>query len=144
MLGMRRITVTVHSFNGAGIDKCTVTVIGNHLLGACFTPTLLGEGRAHAHGCGRRRRHRAAAARRPLRTAGARTLHRPSTPRISIMAEVSRTPRLTRAAAQAAARVAPRRKSVDRRLRLLEWLTIGLSIAHIKGVEQLMAPRVRR
>ena len=63
--------------------------------------------------------------------------------RISIMAEVSKTPRLKRAA-QAAARVAPRRKSVDRRLRNLERLRIGLSIAHITGVEQLMAPRVRR
>jgi len=53
--------------------------------------------------------------------------------RISIMAEVSKTPRLKRAAAQAAARVAPRRKSMDRRLRILERLTIGLSIANIRG-----------
>jgi hypothetical protein len=58
------------------------------------------------------------------------------------MAEVSnsKTSRLRRAAA----RVAPRRESVGRRLRILERLTIGLSIAHITGVEELMAPRVRR
>ena len=49
------------------------------------------------------------------------------------MAEVSKTPQLERAAAQAAARVAPRGKSVDRRFRILERLTIGLSIAHITG-----------
>jgi hypothetical protein len=64
--------------------------------------------------------------------------------RISIVAEVSKTPQLERAAAQAAARVAPRRRSLDRRLRILERLTIGLSIAYITGVEQLMARRVRR
>ena len=47
-------------------------------------------------------------------------------------------------AAEAAARIAPRRKTADRRLRILERPTNGLSVAHIARAEPLTAPRVRR
>jgi hypothetical protein len=47
-------------------------------------------------------------------------------------------------AAEAAARIAPRRKTADRRLRILERPTNGLSVAHIARAEPLTAPRVRQ
>jgi DNA-binding NarL/FixJ family response regulator len=47
-------------------------------------------------------------------------------------------------AAKATARIAPRRKTADRRLRILERLTNGLSVAHIARAEPLAAPRVRQ
>jgi hypothetical protein len=174
MLGMGRITVTVHSFNMAELRRDKMhchrnRVIGNHLFGACFIPTPLGDGRAHADGLwtsqaassGRQRVDSFDAAQpappshwpdfqitefvhsyfwehefvlelfiAPLRT------------RISIMAEVSKTPQLKRAAAQAAARVAPQERGSA--TSDLGTADDRLSIAHITGVEQLMAPRVRK
>ena len=47
-------------------------------------------------------------------------------------------------AVEAAARIAPRRKTAARRLRILERLTNGLSVAHIARAEPLTAPRVRQ
>src|SRR5277367_5511625 len=47
-------------------------------------------------------------------------------------------------AAEAAARIASRRKTADQRLRILERLTMGLSVAHIARVEQLTVRRVRQ
>jgi len=43
-----------------------------------------------------------------------------------------------------AARVAPRRKTADQRLRILERLTTGLSVAHIARVEKLTVRRVQQ
>ena len=58
------------------------------------------------------------------------------------MAEPFTTSRLREApAAEAAARIAPRRKTADQRLRILERLTMGLAVAHIARVEQLTARR---
>ena len=58
------------------------------------------------------------------------------------MAEPFTTSRLREApAAEAAARIAPRRKTADQRLRILERLTMGLTVAHIARVEQLTARR---
>src|SRR5271168_4751113 len=58
------------------------------------------------------------------------------------MAEPFTTSRLREApAAEAAARIASRRKTADQRLRILERLTMGLSVAHRARVEQ---PTVRR
>jgi hypothetical protein len=53
------------------------------------------------------------------------------------MAEPPKTPRPR----GAATRIAPRRNTADRRLRILERLTTGLSVAHIAPVEQLTARR---
>src|ERR1700692_2782122 len=54
------------------------------------------------------------------------------------MSEPSTPPRLREPpAAEAAARVAPRRKTADQRLRIQERLTMGLTVAHIARVEQL-------
>jgi hypothetical protein len=47
-------------------------------------------------------------------------------------------------AAEPAARVAPRRKTADQRLRILERLTTGLSVAHIARVEKLTVRRVQQ
>ena len=47
-------------------------------------------------------------------------------------------------AAEAATRIAPRRKTADQRLRIQERLTMGLTVAHIARVEQLMVRRVRQ
>ena len=41
-------------------------------------------------------------------------------------------------------RIAPRRGTADRRLRVLERLTSGLSVAHIARVENLTVRRVRQ
>ena len=60
------------------------------------------------------------------------------------MAEPSKTSRPKGAIAQAAPRIAPRRKTADRRLRTLERLNNGLSVAHIARVDQLTAPRARQ
>ena len=63
------------------------------------------------------------------------------------MTKVSKSPRHKEApapATRAAARVAPRRKTADRRLRISERLTNGLSIAHIARVEQLTVQRTRQ
>src|SRR5271156_3044475 len=43
-----------------------------------------------------------------------------------------------------ARRVAPRRATADRRLRILERLTTGLTVAHIACVEGLSVQRIRR
>jgi hypothetical protein len=47
-------------------------------------------------------------------------------------------------AAEAATRIAPRRKTADQRLRIQERLTMGLTVAHIARVEQLTVRRVRQ
>src|SRR5271168_4664708 len=47
-------------------------------------------------------------------------------------------------AAEAAPRIAPRRRTAHQRLRIQERLTMGLTVAHIARVEQLTAPRARR
>ena len=63
------------------------------------------------------------------------------------MAKHSMSPRPKRAptpVAEAAARIAPRRKTADRRLRILERLTNRLSVAHIARAEQLTTPQVRQ
>ena len=61
------------------------------------------------------------------------------------MAEPSTTSRPREApAAEAAARIAPRRKTADQRLRIQERLTMGLTVAHIARVEQLTVRRVRQ
>ena len=58
------------------------------------------------------------------------------------MAEPFTTSRLREApAAEAAARIASRRKTADQRLRILERLTMGLSVAHRARVEELTARR---
>src|SRR5271154_6690827 len=48
------------------------------------------------------------------------------------------------AAAEGAPRIAPRRKTADRRLRIQERLTMGLTVAHVARVEQLTVRRVRQ
>ena len=54
------------------------------------------------------------------------------------MAEPSTTSRPREApAVEAAARIALRRKTADRRLRIQKRLTMGLTVAHIARVEQL-------
>ena len=61
------------------------------------------------------------------------------------MAEPSKTSRAREAAAaEAATRIAPRRRTADRRLRIQERLTTGLTVAHIARVEQLTVRRVRQ
>jgi hypothetical protein len=61
------------------------------------------------------------------------------------MAEPSMTSRPREApAAEAAARIAPRRKTAEQRLRIQERLTMGLTVAHIARVEQLTVRRVRQ
>ena len=61
------------------------------------------------------------------------------------MAEPSKTSRPREApAAEAAARIAPRRRTADQRLRIQERLTMGLTVAHIARVEQLTVRRVRQ
>src|ERR1700692_2611369 len=61
------------------------------------------------------------------------------------MSEPSTPPRLREPpAAEAAARVAPRRKTAEQRLRIQQRLTMGLTVAHIARVEQLTAPRARQ
>ena len=47
-------------------------------------------------------------------------------------------------AAEAATRIALRRKTADQRLRIQERLTMGLTVAHIARVEQLTMRRVRQ
>src|SRR5271169_6160262 len=47
-------------------------------------------------------------------------------------------------AAEAAPRIAPRRRTADQRLRIQERLTMGLTVAHIARVEQLTVRRVRQ
>src|SRR5271169_1777682 len=59
------------------------------------------------------------------------------------MAKRSKSQRPQEAWAPAAeAAAAPRRKTADRRLRILERLTNGLSVAHIARAEPLTAPRL--
>jgi hypothetical protein len=61
------------------------------------------------------------------------------------MAEPSETYRPREApAAEAATRIAPRRRTADQRLRIQERLTMGLTVAHIARVEQLTVRRVRQ
>jgi hypothetical protein len=48
------------------------------------------------------------------------------------------------AAAEAAPRVALRRRTADRRLRILERLTNGLTVAHVARMEQLTTRRVQQ
>src|SRR5271163_5051368 len=60
------------------------------------------------------------------------------------MAERSQSQRPQEAsapAAEAAARIAPRRKTADRRLRTLERLTMGLTVAHVARAEPPTARR---
>jgi hypothetical protein len=61
------------------------------------------------------------------------------------MAEPSETSRPREApAAEAATGIAPLRRTADRRLRIQERLTMGLTVAHIARVEQLTVRRVRQ
>jgi hypothetical protein len=61
------------------------------------------------------------------------------------MAEPSETSRPREApAAEAATRIAPRRRTADQRLRIQERLTMGLTVAHIARVEGLTVRRVRQ
>jgi hypothetical protein len=61
------------------------------------------------------------------------------------MAEPSKTSRLRAPpAAEAAPRIAPRRKTADQRLRIQERLRMGLTVAHVARVEQLTVRRVRQ
>ena len=60
------------------------------------------------------------------------------------MAEPSETSRPREAPAEAATRIAPRRRTADQRLRIQERLTMGLTVAHIARVEQLTMRRVRQ
>jgi hypothetical protein len=61
------------------------------------------------------------------------------------MAEPSETSRPREApAAEAATRIAPRRRTAHQRLRIQERLTMGLTVAHIARVEQLTVRRVRQ
>jgi len=61
------------------------------------------------------------------------------------MAEPSKTSRLRAPpAAEAAPRIAPRRKTADQRPRIQERLTMGLTVAHVARVEQLTVRRVRQ
>ena len=61
------------------------------------------------------------------------------------MPEPSETSRPREApAAEAATRIAPRRRTADQRLRIQERLTMGLTVAHIARVEQLTVRRVRQ
>ena len=61
------------------------------------------------------------------------------------MAEPSETSRRREApAAEAATRIAPRRRTADQRLRIQERLTMGLTVAHIARVEGLTVRRVRQ
>ena len=48
------------------------------------------------------------------------------------------------AAAEAATRIAPRRRTADQRLPIQERLTMGLTVAHIARTEQLTVRRVRQ
>jgi hypothetical protein len=50
------------------------------------------------------------------------------------MAEPSETSRPREAPAEAATRIAPRRRTADQRLRIQERLTMGLTVAHIARV----------
>src|ERR1700678_3049963 len=56
----------------------------------------------------------------------------------------SRGPEPPAPAAEPARRVAPRRKTADQRLRILERLTTGLSVVHIARVEKLTVRRVKQ
>jgi DNA-binding NarL/FixJ family response regulator len=47
-------------------------------------------------------------------------------------------------AVELALRLAPRRASAERRLRILERLTCGLTVAHIARLEDLTVHRVRQ
>ena len=63
------------------------------------------------------------------------------------MAKPSKKSRRNKApppAAELAPRLAPRRASAERRLRILERLTCGLTVAHIARVENLTVRRVRQ
>ena len=63
------------------------------------------------------------------------------------MAKPSKKSRRNKAsppAVELAPRLAPRRTSAERRLRILERLTSGLTVAHIARVEQLTVRRVRQ
>jgi hypothetical protein len=61
------------------------------------------------------------------------------------MAKPSKTSRPREApSAEAATRIAPHRRTADRRLRIQERLTMGLTVAHIARVEQVTVRRVRQ
>ena len=56
----------------------------------------------------------------------------------------SRRDRASPPAVELAPRLAPRRASAERRMRILERLTCGLTVAHIARVENLTVHRVRQ
>ena len=60
------------------------------------------------------------------------------------LSKKSSPPEAPAAAAEPAPRVAPRRKTADQRLRILERLTSGLSVVHIARVEKLTVRRVQQ
>jgi hypothetical protein len=60
------------------------------------------------------------------------------------LSKKSRRPEAPAPAAEPARRVAPRRKTADQRLRILERLTTGLSVVHIARVEKLTVRRVQQ
>ena len=74
-------------------------------------------------------------------------LNRPSAPQETPWPSSSQKSRREEPAARAVEpvdRIAPRRGTADRRLRILERLTTGLSVAHIARVENLTVRRVRQ
>jgi len=60
------------------------------------------------------------------------------------LSKKSRRPEAPAPAVEPALRAAPRRKTADQRLRILERLTCGLSVAHIARVEKLTIRRVQQ
>ena len=60
------------------------------------------------------------------------------------LSKKSRRPEAPAPVVEPAPRVAPRRKTADQRLRILERLTTGLSVAHIARVEKLTVRRVQQ
>jgi hypothetical protein len=60
------------------------------------------------------------------------------------LAKKSRRPEAPAPGVEPAPRIPPRRKTADQRLRILERLTTGLSVAHIARVEKLTVRRVQQ
>ncbi len=68
----------------------------------------------------------------------------PSTGNPAMTKSPPKSPRNKAPAAKPARKIAPRRKSADQRLRILERLITGLSVAHIARVERLTVRRIRQ
>ena len=74
------------------------------------------------------------------------SLHRPSAPRNrhGQALQEARRDKASPPAVELAPRLAPRRASAERRMRILERLTCGLTVAHIARLENLTVHRVRQ